>query len=64
MPTLRNLSSQSVGDLRRGEEREYTAEEMKAPNVQRALRTGRVIEVESTGDPKDNRAQQQPPRRR
>jgi hypothetical protein len=64
MPTLRNLSSQSIGDLRRNGEREFTEEEMKAPNLQRALRTGRVIEVESAGDPKDSRAQQQPQRRR
>jgi hypothetical protein len=42
---LKNVSSKARGDLKREESREFTAEEMKSPDVQRALRHGILVEV-------------------
>lgn len=45
MPILRNASHKSVGDLRREESREYSAEEMNSPAVKRALRMGLLVDI-------------------
>lgn len=58
MPTLRNTSGSSFEDLRRNAEREFTEEEMKSPAVQRALRVGRLVEVDEPATTKESRAQQ------
>jgi len=64
MPVLKNVSSQSVGDLRREESREFSAEEMNAPDVQRKLRHRILIEVPAEPEaapPPERPSRRQPP---
>lgn len=53
MPTLKNISSKSVGDLRREQSRDFSAEEMNSPEVKRALRMGLLVEM---ADPSERAA--------
>jgi hypothetical protein len=62
MPTLRNASSKSFGDLGREKSREFSAEEMNSPEVKRALKNG--ILVQPRDQPAPPAQEQQTPQKR